>query len=230
MSDDRSRADRPLPERLALGEASRLLGVDPDTLRRWADEGRVPAFTTPGGHRRFERKALERLVASRRTGPSTGLAGLGASTDRLTSAYTKRYRELHGEGADPRVHVPPEERDSFRESGRRLVDALVRHLDTSGPARLAAERDAIEISQHIGQRLALNGVPMSDAVSMFVAARRPFLSELSIVARRRGVEGSRIGQLYDQSTSLLDRLLLAFVAAHAAASGEVPTGAGLAEA
>ena len=64
MSDTRSRADRPLPERLPLGEASRLLGVDPDTLRRWADEGRVPAFTTPGGHRRFERRALERLVAA----------------------------------------------------------------------------------------------------------------------------------------------------------------------
>ena len=75
MSDDRLRADRPLPERIALGEASRLLGVDPDTLRRWADEGRVPAFTTPGGHRRFERRALERLVANRRTGPAGGLAG-----------------------------------------------------------------------------------------------------------------------------------------------------------
>jgi excisionase family DNA binding protein len=64
VSDPRSSGDRPLPERLALGEASRMLGVDPDTLRRWADEGRVPAFTTPGGHRRFERRALERLIAA----------------------------------------------------------------------------------------------------------------------------------------------------------------------
>ena len=28
---------------LSLGPASELLGIDPDTLRRWADEGRVPA-------------------------------------------------------------------------------------------------------------------------------------------------------------------------------------------
>ncbi|MHB8891062.1 MAG: helix-turn-helix domain-containing protein, partial [Candidatus Limnocylindrales bacterium] len=63
MSDDRSPDDRPLPDRLPLGAASRMLGVDPDTLRRWADEGRVPAFTTPGGHRRFDRRALERMIA-----------------------------------------------------------------------------------------------------------------------------------------------------------------------
>jgi excisionase family DNA binding protein len=43
---------------LSVGPASRLLGVDPDTLRRWADDGRVEAYTTPGGHRRFERQSL----------------------------------------------------------------------------------------------------------------------------------------------------------------------------
>ena len=57
---------------------------------------------------------------------------------------------------------------------------------------------------------------------MFVSARRPFLAELSVVARRRGVEAARVGQLYDTSTGLLDRLLLAFVAAHAATTGWQP--------
>ena len=56
---------------------------------------------------------------------------------------------------------------------------------------------------------------------MFVSARRPFLAELSIVARRRGVEGARVGELYDTSTGLLDRLLLAFVAAHDGAAHEL---------
>jgi hypothetical protein len=56
---------------------------------------------------------------------------------------------------------------------------------------------------------------------MFVSARRPFLAELSVVARRRGVDSLRIGNLYDVSTGLLDRLLLAFVAAHEAATREL---------
>lgn len=221
MSDPRSTGDRPQPERLALGEASRLLGVDPDTLRRWADEGRVPAFTTPGGHRRFERRALERLIAARRTGPAGGLAGLGASPDRLSAAYRRRYGEHHGLAPDPRATVPASERESYRELGRALVDALVRHLDETGTSRALAERDAVDIAAQLGERLAIHNVALADGVSMFVSARRPFLAELSVVARRRGVEAARIGEVYDTSTGLLDRLLLAFVAAHESATREI---------
>ena len=221
MPNQRPTGDRPLPERLALGEASRLLGVDPDTLRRWADEGRVPAFTTPGGHRRFERRALERLIAARRTGPPGGLAGLGASPDRLSAAYRRRYGEPHGLAPDPRATVPDSEREGFRETGRRLVDALVRHLDQTGPARAIAEREALDLAAHLGTRLAMHRVALPDAVSMFISARRPFLAELSLVARRRGVDAARVGEMYDTSTGLLDRLLLAFVAAHDVTAHEV---------
>jgi excisionase family DNA binding protein len=205
VPDQRQTGDRPLPERLALGEASRLLGVDPDTLRRWADEGRVPAFTTPGGHRRFERRALERLIAA----------------DRLSAAYRRRYGEPHGLAPDPRATVPDSEREGFRETGRRLVDALVRHLDQTGPARAIAEREALDLAAHLGTRLAMHGVALPDAVSMFISARRPFLAELSVVARRRGVDAARVGEMYDTSTGLLDRLLLAFVAAHDVTAHEV---------
>ncbi len=214
MTDDPQPPQRRPAERLALGEASRLLGVDPDTLRRWADEGRVPAFTTPGGHRRFERKALERLVAARRTGPIGTLASLGASPDRLSAAYRRRYGEPHAMAPDPRSTVPASDRETFRDLGRQLVDALVRHLDEIGPGRALAEREAVDISARFGERLAVHGIPLSDAVSMFVSARRPFLAELSVVARKRGVESARVGDLYDTSTGLLDRLLLAFTAAH----------------
>ena len=95
---------------------------------------------------------------------------------------------------------------------------LVRHLDETGAARAAAERDAAELAAELADRLARHGVPLADAVSMFVSARRPFLAELSVMTRRRGIDAVRVGQLYDTSTGLLDRLLLAFVAAHAAAS------------
>lgn len=220
MTPDTPPVSRPQPERLALGAASRLLGVDPDTLRRWADEGRVPAFTTPGGHRRFERSALERLVEARRAGPDGGLAPLGADPARLSAAYRRRYAEEHGLVPDPRARVPASDRQTFRETGRQLVDALVRHLNETGPERALAERDAIDLAARLGERLAHYGVPLPDGVSMFVSARRPFLEELSVVARRRGVEASRVGDLYDAATWLLDRLLLAFVAGHDAASRE----------
>jgi excisionase family DNA binding protein len=220
VSDGSSRADRLLPERIRLGEASRLLGVDPDTLRRWADEGRVQAFTTPGGHRRFERRALERMVSTRRTGPAGRLAGLGDSSTRLNAAYRRRYAELHGAGSELHALVPAEERAVFRQHGQQLVDALVRHLDRSGPERGRAEREAMDLAAQMGDRLARLGVALEVAVSMFVAARRPFLTELGVMARRRGVDALRVGRLYEVSSGLLDRLLLAFVAAHAEARDE----------
>lgn len=56
---------------LTLGQAATFLGVAPSTLRAWADASRVPAFYTPGGHRRFRRSDLEAFLA--RSGP--GRAG-----------------------------------------------------------------------------------------------------------------------------------------------------------
>ena len=57
--------------RLSLGPAARMLGVDPDTLRRWADDGLVEAFVTPGGHRRFDRTEIDRLLDARHPGTGT---------------------------------------------------------------------------------------------------------------------------------------------------------------
>ena len=228
MPDARSRPERPPAERLPLGQASRLLGVDPDTLRRWADEGRVPAFTTLGGHRRFERRALERLVANRRTGGVGALGGVGDSTDRLNAAYRRRYGESHGDGPDLRAIVPEAHREAFRDTGRRLADALVRYLDGTGQARVDAEAEAIGLAALLGERVRHHGIPLEAGVTMFVAARRPFLAELRLVARRSGVNATAVGQLYDVSTGRLDRLLLVFVDAHAAAGADdlaPPTGA-----
>jgi excisionase family DNA binding protein len=215
VPDARSRPERPPAERLPLGQASRLLGVDPDTLRRWADEGRVPAFTTLGGHRRFERRALERLVAARRTGVPGALGGVGDTTDRLNAAYRRRYGEAHGGGSDIRSIVPEGQRDEFRETGRALAEALVRYLDGTGADRTRAEAEAVELAALLGERVRSHGIPLEAGVSMFIAARRPFLAELRLATRRAGVNAVAIGQLYDASTGLLDRLLLAFVAAHA---------------
>ncbi len=47
------------PRLLTLGEAAERLGVHENTMRKWADQGIVPAVRRPGGHRRFELKVIE---------------------------------------------------------------------------------------------------------------------------------------------------------------------------
>ena len=41
-----------------IGQAARLLGVSPDTARRWADAGRVPTHRDEGGRRLIDGKDL----------------------------------------------------------------------------------------------------------------------------------------------------------------------------
>jgi excisionase family DNA binding protein len=55
------------PDWLTLGQAARFLGVAQSTIRKWSDQGRVPAFYTPGGHRRYRRRDLESFLE--RSGP-----------------------------------------------------------------------------------------------------------------------------------------------------------------
>ena len=48
---------------LRIGQAAELLGVSADTVRRWADDGRLPTRRTTGGHRVVDAAALAALAA-----------------------------------------------------------------------------------------------------------------------------------------------------------------------
>ncbi len=207
---------------LALGPASRLLGVDPDTLRRWADDGRIPVYTTPGGHRRFERRALERLATDRRPGlgrrgvrrPAAPLASLGATPERLQRVYRRSYATPEPNATDA---VDAADRAAYRHDGRGLVTALVAYLDadpTDEARRGATEADAISLVDDLARRLATSGTSLTESVALFVAARRPFLAELSGLGRRRTLDPARLGALYEDASGLLDRLLLRLIATH----------------
>jgi excisionase family DNA binding protein len=69
MTYDRTprRAPQGEPDWLTLGQAAKFLGVAQSTIRKWSDQGRVPAFYTPGGHRRYRRHDLETFLE--RSGP-----------------------------------------------------------------------------------------------------------------------------------------------------------------
>jgi excisionase family DNA binding protein len=51
------------PDWLTLGQAAKYLGVAQSTIRKWSDNGRLSAFYTPGGHRRFRRTDLDAFLS-----------------------------------------------------------------------------------------------------------------------------------------------------------------------
>jgi len=69
LSRVRTTADVAAPEVagtefLTRSEVSKLLGVSPNTVTRWAREGRLPCQVTLGGHHRFDRELVEQLRKS----------------------------------------------------------------------------------------------------------------------------------------------------------------------
>jgi excisionase family DNA binding protein len=66
------RAPTTEPDWLTLGQAAKFLGVAQSTIRKWSDQGRVPAFYTPGGHRRYRPRDLELFLDRSGPGGKTG--------------------------------------------------------------------------------------------------------------------------------------------------------------
>src|SRR5947199_204626 len=98
------RAPATEPDWLTLGQAAKYLGVAQSTIRKWSDHGRVPAFYTPGGHRRYRRADLDKFLES----PGPGAGGVGVRRQAVRSPAADRAGE-----ADPS--------DLARSSGRRLL-------------------------------------------------------------------------------------------------------------
>ena len=204
---------RPEPQWLSLGEASRLLGVSAATIRRWSDAGRLRTFTTPGGHRRFSRAALERLLpAERDRRPPLGHAGL--TPTRLARAYRREAAR-----ADPDrgwlATLDPDDREAFRVLGRQLAMGLVAHLDAvDEEARRHQLTEATATAAEYGRRGATLGLSLSDVVEGFLAFRRPFLAEIAAAARRRGFDATEVSRLHADADRALDRLLVATMSGH----------------
>ena len=53
-----------LSEYVKVAEAARILGVSQNTLRSWAEAGKIPMHRNPAnGYRLFRREDLERFLA-----------------------------------------------------------------------------------------------------------------------------------------------------------------------
>jgi excisionase family DNA binding protein len=104
------------PDWLTLGQAAVYLGVAQSTVRKWADAGRLTAFYTPGGHRRFRRGDLEAFLGESRGIPAGRVlvvdddAGMRAylRTEFEDDGYTVREAASADEGMAALEEEPPD--------------------------------------------------------------------------------------------------------------------------
>ena len=198
---------------VGLSEASRVLGVSPATLRRWSDAGRLRVFTTPGGHRRFSRASLERLLpADRSRRPSISAAGLTPS--RIAKSYRRASR-----AAAPELpwvlDLTDEQRLLFRERGHVLAASLLQYLDATQPGTAAHHlTEASGLAADYGSVAAQLGLSLSQTVEGFLRFRAPFHHELASAARRRGFDAAETTDLLETAERAMDQLLVATMRGH----------------
>src|SRR4249920_2251681 len=139
------------PDWLTLGQAAKYLGVAQSTIRRWSDEGRVPAFYTPGGHRRYRRSDLDRFLES--SGPNAVIAPaplvLIVDNDERLREYVRVNLEMEGY--------------SVREAGN--AEEGLRVLDESTPALVLLDVmmpgvDGWEMLRRVQERHGVGAIPV----------------------------------------------------------------------
>jgi excisionase family DNA binding protein len=92
---------------LTTTQAAGIAAVAPSTIKRWADQGLLPFTRTAGGHRRFERGAVERLLGDPRTGDTgdagvvNGSGGSGSAQAAQVSALARPSPGARAAGALP---------------------------------------------------------------------------------------------------------------------------------
>ena len=213
---------RSLPDAdwLSLSEASRVLGVSPATVRRWSNAGRLRVFTTPGGHRRFSRSSLERLLpADRPHRPSLGSAGLTPA--RMTRSY-RRATPAVSKALPWVLALTPEQRHLFRERGQLLAAGILQYLDAPRPNAARHLAEAAVGAADYGRVAARTGLSLSQTVEGFLHFRAPFHHELAVAAQRRGFDAAETAGLLETAERAMDQLLMATMTGHAAASGRGP--------
>lgn len=211
--------DRPW---LALGEASRMLGVDPDTLRRWADAGKVDFFTTPGGHRRFPRAAIEGMLPRPRARRAL-LTSIGEAPDRVAEELRRRVRSDLAQLDDQDWHARLDDRSLawFRERGRRMSALLIGALDT---ARRAGRDQMLRQAEMLGREYGLEsgkrGLSIGETTQALLFFRARFMAEIATVARRRALDASQATALFEEADRALDGVIVALVEGHRAPRGK----------
>lgn len=144
---------------LALKEASDFLGVHFTTLRTWADNGDIPVFRTPGGHRRFSLDDLRRFLSDRgnqlTTSSARGLVDMAVGRVRQelqrTAPAAQRWNyPLQGDAQQAR-----------RQRGQQLFALAVSYVMKPGQRERLIENGR-ELGREYGREAAQSGVGLAE--------------------------------------------------------------------
>jgi excisionase family DNA binding protein len=200
--------DAPDPT-VGLSGAAAIAGVAVSTVRRWADEGRVPSYRTPGGHRRFRVADLKRaLTPEPATQAGTEVFGALATTRIRRQMTTTRTRDLEWfTGLDEPA------RDRLRLLGRHLLTTIEEYL-ARRRQRAAVLAEARQFGLLYGRELASAHLTVRQAIEAFTFFRRSLEETARRHAAQQQLSVAEVDDLRDHLDALNDRVLLGIAEAY----------------
>jgi excisionase family DNA binding protein len=191
---------------LELSAAAEYLGVHSSTLRRWADDSKVPCFRTPGGHRRFRVIDLDTFLASQRQGGRSSaivrkLAEPIASS--LIGQSGVRQESWYGR----LDHV---QRGALRADGERMMAVLIQYTTRSNGGEAFLD-EAKRLIVDYAQMCHAVGLSTVETIRGFTLMRQSITDSLYHAGTLAGPPDAETWRLYRRTNQFFDTMLLTMI-------------------
>ncbi|MFC1925341.1 helix-turn-helix domain-containing protein [Chloroflexota bacterium] len=195
---------------ISISEASRILGVSEVTLRQWTDEGKVKAFVTPGGHRRYSRNELRQFMGSQHR-----IHSVKDLVAELKDAPSQQHEIARTYFANTSWYsrLTRETQEHFAETGRRLVNLVIRYV-----AEPSKRDETLELAREVGwgfgKTLAQLELSLTDTIQAFILHRDPVVNAATRLLRGREALNERAAEAVPLISHVMDEVLMSLVKAH----------------
>jgi excisionase family DNA binding protein len=194
---------------VGISDACQILNVSETALRQWTDEGKIKAFVTPGGHRRYAVADLKKFMSSPLK--VVGIRDLVVELeDAANSLRDTAMTSLHGKEWYARLE--PEARHRLAGLGRSMLQVIIKYANEPGrrDETIGLARD---VGQDFGRTLATLGLPLTDSVEAFLLHRDPILNAATHLMKKGTLTG-RFVEAIPLMAQVMDEALVSLVAAH----------------
>lgn len=193
-----------------INEASRILSVSENALRQWTDEGKIKAFITPGGHRRYSTTELKKFRNSHHK--TLGIKDLAIEMEETVELHREIARK-HISSASWYDILSLASREQLADSGRQLLHLIIRYI-TEPSKRDETVQLTRDVGRDIGKILANAALPLTSSVEAFLLHREPVMSAVTHLFKKREAFSGRIVDAIPLVTYIMDEALLALIEEH----------------
>jgi len=195
---------------VSISEACQIIGVSETALRQWTDEGKIKAFVTPGGHRRYLMADLKKFMSSHQK--AIGIKDLVVELEDAVRPLREVARtSLSAKAWYNKLDTDSQQR--LASLGRNMLQVIIKYA-AEPSRREETMKMAHDIGRDFGQALAKLGLPLTDSVEAFILHRDPIMNAATHLMKRKEAFTGRLVEAIPLVAHVMDEALVSLVAAH----------------